>query len=229
VSGQQSIFGDAPEEPTESGKEWDESELLKHEKEALGFYITGHPLTKYSRQLEMIHTKKTSELEEIPDGEEVQIGGILRNIKKIYTKSKAEIMAYCTLEDADGSIEVIIFPQLYRNNLHLLQKDTLLLIKGTMDKTEKGIKIVSTEISRLDEPENNYRVEINLRYPLSESINLRMIKSILSNSKGDYSLYLRIFLKDAVTLIATGIKISPDSETVHKIEEIAGKGAVTFS
>ncbi len=229
VSGQQSIFGDAPEEPTESGKEWDEPELLKHEKEALGFYITGHPLTKYSRQLEMIHTKKTSELEEIPDGEEVQIGGILRNIKKIYTKSKAEIMAYCTLEDADGSIEVIIFPQLYRNNLHLLQKDTLLLIKGTMDKTEKGIKIVSTEISRLDEPENNYRVEINLRYPLSESINLRMIKSILSNSKGDYSLYLRIFLKDAVTLIATGIKISPDSETVHRIEEIAGKGAVTFS
>lgn len=229
VSGQQSIFGAAPEEPTESGKEWDESELLKHEKEALGFYITGHPLTKYSRQLEMIHTKKTSELEEIPDGEEVQIGGILRNIKKIYTKSKAEIMAYCTLEDADGSIEVIIFPQLYRNNLHLLQKDTLLLIKGTMDKTEKGIKIVSTEISRLDEPENNYRVEINLRYPLSESINLRMIKSILSNSKGDYSLYLRIFLKDAVALIATGIKISPDSETVHRIEEIAGKGAVTFS
>lgn len=229
VSGQQSIFGDAPEEPTESGKEWDESELLKHEKEALGFYITGHPLTKYSRQLEMIHTKKTSELEEIPDGEEVQIGGILRNIKKIYTKSKAEIMAYCTLEDADGSIEVIIFPQLYRNNLHLLQKDTLLLIKGTMDKTEKGIKIVSTEISRLDEPENNYRVEINLRYPLSESINLRMIRSILSNSKGDYSLYLRIFLKDAVALIATGIKISPDSETVHRIEEIAGKGAVTFS
>jgi DNA polymerase-3 subunit alpha len=229
VSGQQSIFGDAPEEPTESGKEWDESELLKREKEALGFYITGHPLTKYSRQLEMIHTKKTSELEEIPDGEEVQIGGILRNIKKIYTKSKAEIMAYCTLEDADGSIEVIIFPQLYRNNLHLLQKDTLLLIKGTMDKTEKGIKIVSTEISRLDEPENNYRVEINLRYPLSESINLRMIRSILSNSKGDYSLYLRIFLKDAVALIATGIKISPDSETVHKIEEIAGKGAVTFS
>lgn len=229
MSGQQSIFGDAPEEPTESGKEWDESELLKHEKEALGFYITGHPLTKYSRQLEMIHTKKTSELEEIPDGEEVQIGGILRNIKKIYTKSKAEIMAYCTLEDADGSIEVIIFPQLYRNNLHLLQKDTLLLVKGSVDKTEKGIKIVSTEISRLDEPENNYRVEINLRYPLSESINLRMIRSILSNSKGDYALYLRIFLKDAVALIATGIKISPDSETVHRIEEIAGKGAVTFS
>ena len=229
VSGQQSIFGDAPEEPMESDKEWDESELLKHEKEALGFYITGHPLTKYSRQLEKIYTKKTSELEEIPDGEEVQVGGILRNIKKIQTKSKAEIMAYFTLEDADGSVEVIVFPQLYRNSLQLLQKDTLLLVKGTVDKTEKGIKIVSTEILRLDEPENNYRVEISLRYPLSERINLRMIKSILSNSKGDYALYLRIFLKDAEALIATGLKISTDSETINKIEEIAGKGAVTFS
>ena len=229
VSGQQSIFGDAPEEPMESDKEWDESELLKHEKEALGFYITGHPLTKYSRQLEKIYTKKTSELEEIPDGEEVQVGGILRNIKKIQTKSKAEIMAYFTLEDADGSVEVIVFPQLYRNSLQLLQKDTLLLVKGTVDKTEKGIKIVSTEILRLDEPENNYRVEINLHYPLSESITLRMIRSIVSTSKGDYALYLRIFLKDAEALIATGLKISTDSETINKIEEIAGKGAVTFS
>jgi DNA polymerase III alpha subunit len=51
-------------------------------------------------------------------------------------------MAYCTIEDAEGSIEVIVFPQLYRTNLPILQKDILLLIKGTVDKTEKGIKIL---------------------------------------------------------------------------------------
>lgn len=231
VFGQQSIFGNIAEEAIEDTVEWDEEELLKHEKEALGFYITGHPLIKYSGQLEKIGTKKTSELEEIPDGQEIKVGGILKSIKKIQTRSKAEIMAYCTLEDPEGNIEVIVFPDLYRTSQPLLQKDTPLLVKGTVDKTEKGIKVVSTEISRLDalETKMGYKVEISLRYPLLNGFSLQRLKSIItSNSNGEYPLYLRIFQKDTETLIATGIKISPDSEIINRIEEIAGKGAVTF-
>ncbi|MEW6163226.1 MAG: DNA polymerase III subunit alpha [Nitrospirota bacterium] len=227
--GQQSIFSDVSEEPAGSEQEWEGFELLKYEKEALGFYITGHPLTKYRGQLEKINAKKTSELENISDGEEVQTGGILRNIKKIQTRSKSEIMAYCTLEDADGSAEVIVFPQLYRASMPILQKDALLLVKGTVDKTEKGVKIVSTDISRLDELETKRgRVEISLKYPLSDSLSLQRLRSVLSTCKGEYPLYLRIFLKDAEALISTGMKISPDSEVINRIEEIAGKVAVTF-
>ncbi len=237
--GQQSIFGGIKEETAENLQEWSETELLRYEKEALGFYITGHPLTKYTTVLENIGAKKTSELEELEDRKEIIIGGILRDIKRIQTKSKAEIMAYCTLEDAEGSIEVIVFPELYRNSLPLLQKDTPLLIKGAVDKTEKGVKIVAGEISRLDKlrtkgsekrevGSEKYRgkVEINLRSPAHD--NLQRLNSVISNSKGEYPLYLRIFLKDAETLIATGMKISPDSELINRIEEIVGKGAVIF-
>jgi len=228
--GQQSIFGSSSEDTNASDKELDEFELLKHEKEALGFYITGHPLTKYAKKLEKINAKKTSELENINDGEEVLIGGILRTIKKIQTRSKAEIMAYCTLEDADGSIEVIVFPQLYRASLPILQKDMLLMIKGTVDKTEKGVKIVSTEISRLDDLENKKgRVEINFKHPLSNSSSLQSIRSLLSDCEGEYPLYLRISLKEAEALISTSLKISPDHEMINKVEEIAGKGSVVFS
>jgi len=228
--GQQSIFSDIVEEHTENLKEYNDEERLKYEKEALGFYITGHPLTKYSKQLEKIGTKKTSELEETPDGKEITIGGILRSIKKIQTKSNAEIMAYCTLEDPEGNIEVIVFPDLYRNRLPLLHKEALLLIRGTLDKTEKGIKLISTEISRLDELETKrgHKVEIGLRYPLGDTVSLQRLRSILlSQSKGEYPLYLRIFHKNIETVIATGIMISPDREAINRIEEIAGKGAVT--
>ncbi|MEW6068025.1 MAG: DNA polymerase III subunit alpha [Nitrospirota bacterium] len=227
--GQQSIFGDTSGETAESYSEWIEEDMLKYEKEAIGFYITGHPLTKHEMQLKKLGTKKTSELEEMSDGQEIKIGGILRGIKKIQTKSKAEIMAYLTLEDPDGNIEVIVFPELYKNKLSLLEKDTPLLIKGTLDKTEKGIKIVSREISRLDASEinKNQKVEISLRYPLPENINMQRLKSIiLSNSKGEYPVYLRIFLKGNEAVIDTGIKISPDREIIKKIEEITGKGAV---
>jgi len=227
--GQQSIFGNIAEESLEDTIEWNEEERLKYEKEALGFYITGHPLIKYSEQLEKIGTKKASELEEIPDGYEIKIGGILRSIKKIQTRSKAEIMAYCTIEDSEGNVEIIVFPDLYRTSLSLLQKDTPLLIKGTLDKTEKGIKVVSTEISRLDLFKTNigHKVEIVLRYPLSNGFSLQRLKSIITaTSNGEYPLYFRIFRKDTETLIAAGIKISPDSEIINMIEEIAGKGAV---
>jgi DNA polymerase-3 subunit alpha len=231
--GQQSIFGGAPKEIPGKDQEWDELELLKYEKEALGFYITGHPLTKYGKQLAQIHVKKTSELENTSDGEEVQVGGILRTIKRIQTRGKAEVMAYCTIEDAEGSIEVIVFPQLYRSILPILQKDTLLLIKGIVDKTEKGIKIVSTDIARLDELAmkngKTGRVEIRFQATLSDNSSLRRLRSVLSNCEGEYPLYLRILLKDAETIISTGMKISLENEVISRVEEIVGKGAIRFT
>ena len=230
--GQQSIFGAAPEETSKSAQEWDELELLMHEKEALGFYITGHPLTKYGKQLSEIHVKKTSELENTADNEEVQIGGILKNIKRIQTRGKAEIMAYCTIEDAEGSVDVIVFPQLYRTSLPILQKDTLLLIKGTVDKTEKGIKVISNDISRLDELEmknKTGRAEICFRHPQYSSTSLQKLRSVLSTYDGEHPVYLRILLKDAETVIFTGMKISSDTELISRVEEIIGKGAVRFT
>jgi DNA polymerase III alpha subunit len=139
-------------------------------------------------------------------------------------------MAYCTIEDADRSTRV--FPQLYRASLPILQKDTLLLIKGTVDKTEKGIKIVSTGISKLDElemPVSSFgKAEIRFRHPQYDSESLKMLKSALSHCEGEYPLYLRIFLKDTETVISTSMKISPDTEMINMVEEIVGKGAVKF-
>ncbi len=230
--GQQSIFSEFSEEETGiPEEEWSKEELLKSEKEALGFYITGHPLIKYNEQLKKLGTKRISELDDLDDAQEIMVGGIITNIKKIQTKSKAEIMAYCTLEDPSGNVEIIVFPDLYRNSMNTLQKDTPILIKGTLDKTEKGIKIVSREISRLDEIGSKLgeKVEISLRFPLEETLDLQTLRSILlSDGKGRYPLYLRIYHKDTETLIATGLKISHDTGLVHKIEKIAGKGAVVF-
>ncbi len=229
--GQQSIFGGSPSDETEQSPEWSTEEMLKHEKESLGFYITGHPLTKYDKLLTRIGTKRLSELDEVPDDSEVKIGGIVTAVKKIQTKAKAEMMAYCTIEDPEGHVEVIVFPELYRNSLTLLQKDTPVLIKGTVDKTEKGIKIVSTEISGLDSLEDRigHKVEVNLTLPLSETSSLQDLRSvILNDSKGQFPLFLRITHKNAETLIATGMKISYEDEVIRKIEEITGKGAVVF-
>ncbi|MCG2722092.1 MAG: DNA polymerase III subunit alpha [Thermodesulfovibrionales bacterium] len=229
--GQQNIFGGSPEETEDTGGEWSTEEILKHEKEALGFYLTGHPLTRYKSHLKRLGTKRISEIDELSDGQDISIGGILTGIRKIQTKAKAEIMAYCTLEGPESTVDVIVFPELYRNSISILQKDSPLLVKGTVDKTEKGVKIVAHSISRLDgvHPQSGQKAEIVLRFPLQNGVDLQTLKTLLSSQqKGVYPLYLRILYKGAETLIATGMSISDDSETINKVEKIAGKGTVAF-
>lgn len=242
--GQQNIFGS--QEEGEKIEEWDEIELLRYEKEALGFYITGHPLTRYRGELSALNARKTSELENLDDMEEVLVAGVIRNIKKIQTKGKAETMAYFTLEDDEGSIEAIAFPELYRNNIEVLRKDTPLVVKGTLDRTEKGIKLVSKEISRLDDLLINNRnglavdrfarsekVEINIKcfdYDKKAGVYrdtpLQSLKQLLLSTAGALPLYLRIQTKDTEALIATGMQVEPSTLLIDRIERILGKGAV---
>jgi DNA polymerase III subunit alpha len=231
LAGQQSIFGDADGEDIANDADWSLEELLMHEKEALGFYITGHPLTKYDAQLKKMGTRRTSELDELTDGQEIGIAGIITNIRKIQTKVKAETMAYLTLEDPEGNAEVIVFPELYRKSAAILQKDIPIFVKGSLDKTEKGLKVVSSEIMRLDAARaaSGRKVEISLRLPFSDGRELNALRLLIADDdRGNYPLFLRVFHGGAETLIETGLRMPYDRETVMKIEEIAGKGAVAL-
>ncbi len=97
-------------------------------------------MKKYDKFLMEIGAKRISELEELADGNEVKVAGILTKIKKIQTKVKAETMAYITLEDPEDNVEVVVFPEIYRHSLKFLQKDTPLLVKGVWIKQKRALK-----------------------------------------------------------------------------------------
>ena len=230
-SGQQSIFGDGKFEPEISSEEWDEAELLKNEKDALGFYITGHPLTKYRGKLSALNIKKTSEIGSMSDREDVQIAGVIAAIKKFQKKGTADTMAYLTIEDEEGSMEAIAFTDIYRNSLGLLKKDTLVTVKGTIDKTEKGIKLLLREISGIDSmaSKNGLKCEISIKYPIADSLILENLREALSGSSGECPLYLKMDLPDSEVFIATGFQIDPSSMLIGRLEGILGKGAVRIT
>jgi DNA polymerase-3 subunit alpha len=230
-TGQQSIFGEEMFEPAAPVEEWDEAELLRNEKEALGFYITGHPLTKYDMLLSKLKAKKTTELEHIPDRSDIVIGGILRSLKKKNVKSTGDLMAYITLEDSEGSVEVIVFSELYKNSVHLLKKDMLLLVKGSIDRDEKGVRVRAKEVSNLEDAGkiSVRRMEVRIDESLGSSENLQGIRDIVAQYPGDCQLFLKIRLKKTQTVIATGITINPDTILLNRLENMVGRGAVTFS
>ncbi len=229
--GQQSIFGDEMFDPEPVVEEWDEAELLRNEKESLGFYITGHPLAKYDTLLTKLKARKTTELESVPDRSDIIIGGILRSIKKKNVKSTGDLMAYLTLEDVEGSVEVIVFPELYKNSVQVLKKDMLLLVKGNIDKDEKGLRVRAREVSDLEGAGNISlkRMEIRIDDTLGSSENLRGIRDLVTQYPGDCQLFLKIRQGQSQTLIATGINIKPDNILLNRLEDMVGRGTVTFS
>ena len=228
---QVSMFGDDSALPEPASAEWDESELLRNEKEALGFYITGHPLTKYDTVLSRLKAKKTAELEHAPDKAEVLIGGILRTVRKKNVKSSGELMAYLTLEDDEGSIEVIVFSSLYKTAYERLTKDAVVLIKGSIDKDEKGVRLRALEISNLEQAgrKSVTRMEVSLQETQESTESLQTIRSLVMEYPGDCQLYLRIRSKQSQTLIATGISIKPEAALLRRLETMVGRGAVTVS
>ncbi len=228
---QVSMFGDVGEEQVSAVAEWDEPELLKNEKEALGFYITGHPLTRYDAILSRLRAQKTSALEHAADKAEILIGGILRMVRKKNVKSSGELMAYLTLEDDEGSVEVIVFSSLYKTVYQLIRKDAVVLVKGSIDRDEKGVRVRALEISNLEDAgkKNLKRMEISLESTEGGTEHLQNLRSLVREYPGDCQLYLRIRGKASHTLIATGISIKPDSALVSRLETMVGRGTVTVS
>lgn len=160
-SGQESMFGmmSQPASPRLTDvDEWDESMRLMMEKEALGFYITGHPLNRYREKFTELSIIPTHELLEMEEKRDVNIGGLVRDLKQIQTKNKGDLMAYITIEDLYGTIEVIVFPDVYRESQNIITQDTPIIISGNTDKTDKGLKVIAKRIFSIDE--NNLNKEL---------------------------------------------------------------------
>ena len=128
--------------------EWDHNELLKNEKETIGFYITGHPLSRFTDRLGLIVNADSSTLSGKTDRETVLLAGIVSSIREVQTRRK-ETMAYMTLEDLKGSSSVIFFPDIYRSAYELLHGEEPLLIKGTLDIAEDSNKVIAAEVTPL--------------------------------------------------------------------------------
>ena len=130
--------------------EWDQSERLKHERELTGFYISSHPLARYEATIQALATASTISLPELSDGREVKLCGIITTVKSMLTK-KGDRMAYLTLEDLQGVVEIIVFPDLYKNAADLIVPERLVRITGTVDRGDKGTKIRGSKIEPLAE------------------------------------------------------------------------------
>ncbi len=179
LEGQFSLFDDAASADTGLQNEqmpdipeYNEKKLLAMEKEMVGVYLSGHPLSEYEKELERSATTNTSEIAEIreadentrlSDGSRVVIGGIIIKKQNKITKNN-NMMAFVTLEDLYGTVEGIIFPKIYEGCKDILYEDNIVLIEGTIDASEEEApKLICNKIRELKKEEPNIQDERNIR------------------------------------------------------------------
>jgi DNA polymerase-3 subunit alpha len=143
------------EELEEKGKEeFEGNKLLSMEKEMLGVYVSDHPLLSVKEVVEGVITHSSSELEEVKEGQEVCVGGIISHLRRSFTK-KGETMVTLTLDDLEGSIQVIVFPKVLSENQEKIDYDKIVAVSGRIDISEERqeIKVIARRIYTLDEIE----------------------------------------------------------------------------
>lgn len=221
-----SLFVDIPDIP-----EWPENQLLTFEKEMLGFYVTKHPLTRYKGFLAKLSTCSTKKLSGRKDGEEISIGGILSKVKTTVTKRTGEKMAITTLEDLDGTVEVLFFPSSYQKTAGYVKKDSFIYIKGRLSLREENPKIIANDASDLEEAFGKFSksVTVVMHNSSAQKENFEQLKKILGQHQGDVPVYITFATKNNGNVqmrIGKELYVKPSFELVNEVEGLFGEGSM---
>jgi len=156
--------------------EFSKNELLAMEKEMLGLYISYHPLNDYRERLKKIITTTSIELTNLSDKSRVVLAGVISNLKRKSTKN-GNLMAFITLEDLEGSVEIIAFPKVYEKCKEMIKNDDIIIVEGHIDVTEGKTKIIAEKISLLEKYIENKRLtpkKEEKNHNLAESLHLEI-------------------------------------------------------
>ena len=203
-SGQSSLFGDpggpavavaAPRLPFAAA--WTPKERTSREKEALGFFLSDHPMAPLREQLASVASHDIASLAGAPDGAEVRVAALIGEIKAIVTKS-GKRMAALQLEDLGGRIEATLFPDVYEAARPHLVVDAIVVVHARVESNDRGFKLLAGEIMPWDSARATYRPSLHIEIRADEITEawLQSVDTILNSHRGDSDVYLHIVKPD---------------------------------
>ncbi len=206
-------------------KEWPEPQLLSFEKDMLGFYVSGHPLARYAKQLKRFVSCSTANLHEHKDQDMIKIVGLIVKIKQTVTRAKQEKMAILKLEDLDGIVEILVFPRAFAKISCYIQPNTIVHIRGILDLKEETPKIIVEDLFPFEEI---YKLITAMNINLSgirENI-FESLKTLLGDYRGNTPVYLRLDTpaKSRIQLVVgEGLYVKPSEKLIQDLDELLGE------
>ena len=163
---------------------WDEQTQLQGEKETLGFYLSGHPLNRYLRELVHFTTCRIVELNP-HQHQAIRIAGIITTIRIRQTK-RGDRLAIVTLDDGTEQIDVVCFSERFQKYRPLLNKDQLIIVEGdlSLDDFNQSSRIVSRELYTIDEARERFAKHLQISIMAENEINVQNIMQLLNQHVG---------------------------------------------
>jgi len=239
--GQHGLFGVFQEESQGQNQdtlpaipEWDEHTRLSAEKEVLGFFITGHPLEKYRDKLQDLRALTTTDIAaiKVSTGKEETIttAGLIRNLRVLKSR-RGEFYAQAVLEDREGSVEMIVFPEAYRKLEERVKLDVPVLVRGGL-RIEEGVnpKLTVSDILALSEAKVPLPRSLRIRIPAAKAnaSTIDDLHALFSHSRGETKVLFDVEQEGdfMVVMEAEGYNVLPDRSFMVRVEELCGRGAV---
>ena len=230
-TGQDDMFGSAlasagVESRFEAGAEWSEEERLAGEKETLGLYLTGHPITRFEPELEKFVSARLCELQPSP-GQTRTIAGLVTGLRTINTRGGR--MAIATLDDRTSRIEVRIYSELFANCRELLVKDRLLVVEGEIEDDEfsGGCSVVASAIHDLEATREQRARHILIELDggsVDDGLARTLREAIESYRAGSTPICIDYRRRDARARLALGgaWAVRPADDLIARLRDLAG-------
>jgi DNA polymerase-3 subunit alpha len=243
-SGQTSLFGmlsaqpsnaPAPEPTYPDVDEWMPKQKLSFEKEALGFYISGHPLDRYLQDLQRFRATRVDELEAKEERAEVSVGGVVCDYRDRPLKSGNGRMAFFSLEDPTGQVEVICFSRPFAEYEAVLKSDEPLLVTGQVVAEGEGEarqkKLHMKEAKPLAQlrSEKTRQVVITVPADALDGAKLAAVKEALGRSPGGAQVVLQLVVpmrSRTEVVLPKALSVQAGDELMVALERLCGAGSV---
>jgi DNA polymerase-3 subunit alpha len=247
-SGQMSMFAASTSAPTArlidnvlpDIDELDSAELLKFEKELLGFYITSHPLTEHQTMLERYATASTKEAVLLGDGAEITLCGMINRVKKVMTKngrSAGKPMAIITMEDLEGQIDGTLFAETFEevSNKYpgVVANESIVAVRGRVDRKRETPSILVNEVIPISEVVGRLTtaVAVKLDGRMHNAETITALPTILARHKGNLPIYFQVSTPTGKATLQIDrqhtVKASP--ALVSELEQLLGNGGIELA
>jgi DNA polymerase-3 subunit alpha len=194
-----SLFGDTseivvPEPALIEAEDWNEKERLAKEREVVGFYITGHPLTKFEVEYKSFANFHIGEVEENEEIENVRACGVITDVRKKIDRAGNE-MAFFNIDDFTGSCECLMFSKVFADYGKYVQKEEPVFVVGNLESSGDTVKMHVSKLLPIDVARNEISgsIRINVVKDKNPPEKLLELKTVLENNSGKIPVFIQLF------------------------------------